>query len=134
MIYIGININLHSDNSGNDNNTNDHPFKNSPFEGVDFMHGYIDSLQELVGKLKCHISPEDMVIEKDLFENLSEEAQYIISLIFDMPDDLTTIILEKKKQKWPTIATIKKYLKSKGWKYCKYSKALKEISSFLKYL
>jgi len=80
-------------------------------------------------------SPEKLVIQKNMFDNLSGEAKELLILIFNTPVELITQITNKKKQNKMTMGDLRKYVyNTLNWKKSKWHKAKMELIHLTKRL
>jgi len=77
-------------------------------------------------------NPENILERKQKYDSLSEEAVFVISLIFESPREFKACLIKPELQSKGVIKTISKSLKEIGWTWKKIDRAKNEIKTFLK--
>ena len=81
-------------------------------------------------ELMMNLNPEEHLLEKEkirLFIKLSKEAQQIVSIIVDCPEEIMQAMGYKIKRESISLHSIKKYFK---WPNKKYDDAIQEVISY----
>jgi len=77
-------------------------------------------------------NPEKILLKKDAFDSLSDEAKYLLRIILDAPQELIEVLYTQKYKK-TSKARIKKFLlKCLHWNRLKVNKAFREIKKYLR--
>ncbi len=77
-------------------------------------------------------NPEKILLKKDAFDSLSDEAKYLLRIILDAPQELIEVLYTQKYKK-TSKARIKKFLlKRLHWNRLKVNKAFREIKKYLR--
>ena len=78
-------------------------------------------------------NPEKLMIIKDEFEHLSNEAKEVVNLIYDAPYTILQLLSTRKLEKI-TSNSIENFLEESGWPRPKIKRVSKELRTFVKNL
>ena len=94
------------------------------------QENYVDPDDPIIAPLISEKeTPESLLLSKEKITSLSEEAQEVISIIFNAPQELLSMIPLHKEN--IAITKLSFYLKSMGWKRCVILKTFSEIKQML---
>ena len=87
-----------------------------------------------IKKISTHksISPERYAILKDWMENLSQEAQYILTLIWETPVEIVEMAREETHCPKNSMKYLRRYLRDRDWSWLAIDHCFKEIKTALK--
>lgn len=93
---------------------------------MDYTHVPFDQYDKMI----LPHDPEELLIRKDNYQNLSREAQEIIQTILESPKEVLSLITTSKLGLFSK-RVLKKYLMKKGWREKEVNEVFTELSVYV---
>jgi|WetSurSiteA1Bulk_404760.scaffolds.fasta_scaffold23949_5 hypothetical protein len=101
------------------------------YEPIQYLELSIYSKDDIVGMtLPSKSNPEKDMIKKQIYDLLSNEAKEIIDVVINSPNEILSTLT---KPVYNNIGkrSIKKFLRTKGWKWRVIDKAINELENYV---